>query len=150
MSFCSCCSGLPFSKCCEPFLVGKELPASAEQLMRSRYSAFCLGDVNYLLETSSSALLLNLSTEDLSHTVSSCNFIKLEIIYADSNCVEFKADYLMQQTHEQIHEKSTFVQESGKWKYDSGQHFPTFSHVVKRNDICPCGSGKKFKKCHLN
>lgn len=101
------------------------------------------------MATSSISLRANLSKSDLEQTTNSCQFIKLEIIYADTNEVEFKADYILEHRHEQIHELSMFVQESGKWKYQSGEHFPTFSNLIKRNDVCPCGSGKKYKKCHL-
>src|SRR5205085_4408879 len=50
------------------------------------------------------------------------------------------------------HEVSTFVKEDGRWLFKQG-HAPEVATVrrsapkVGRNDPCPCGSGKKFKKC---
>ena len=51
MQKCYCKSGLEFSACCEPFLRVLEVAPTALSLMRSRYSAYCLGDVNYLQAT---------------------------------------------------------------------------------------------------
>lgn len=48
---CPCCSGKQYSLCCEPFLKGNQIPASAEQLMRSRYSAYVMQDADYLIAT---------------------------------------------------------------------------------------------------
>ncbi len=48
---CPCGSGLPFSRCCEPFLSGEALPGTAEALMRSRYSAYVTENIPYLMET---------------------------------------------------------------------------------------------------
>ena len=49
----TCCCGAPvaLAECCGPFVEGAKFPATAEQLMRSRYSAYCLGRVSYLVET---------------------------------------------------------------------------------------------------
>ena len=46
---CYCKSGLAFSECCEPILRVLEVAPTALSLMRSRYAAYCLGDVNYSL-----------------------------------------------------------------------------------------------------
>ena len=48
---CPCGSGKPFSFCCEPALAGRKPAATAEALMRSRYTAFALGAVDYLINT---------------------------------------------------------------------------------------------------
>ena len=45
---CPCGSGKPFEACCGRFIVKGDLPATAEELMRSRYSAFALGDLNWI------------------------------------------------------------------------------------------------------
>ncbi|MBK5938172.1 hypothetical protein CCR96_02550 [Halochromatium roseum] len=37
---CPCGSGHTLADCCEPFLAGTTMPATAEALMRSRYTAF--------------------------------------------------------------------------------------------------------------
>jgi SEC-C motif-containing protein len=48
---CPCDSGKPFENCCEPFLSGQAQPETAEQLMRSRYTAYTKQDIGYLKRT---------------------------------------------------------------------------------------------------
>jgi len=56
--------------------------------------------------------------------------------------VSFVARYREAQRNGAIIERSRFLCENGHWYYINGQR-PVFG----RNDPCPCGSGKKFKKC---
>src|SRR3712207_6007800 len=48
---CPCGTGLPYAECCGRLHEGMAVAATAEQLMRSRYSAFAVGDPAYLLAT---------------------------------------------------------------------------------------------------
>ena len=48
---CPCGSGLPNDRCCGPLLAGTRQAATAEALMRSRYTAYCTGDTAYVLRT---------------------------------------------------------------------------------------------------
>jgi SEC-C motif domain protein len=48
---CPCGSGRPFDDCCGPHLSGQTIPPTAEALMRSRYSAFAVGQADYLRAT---------------------------------------------------------------------------------------------------
>jgi SEC-C motif-containing protein len=50
-SSCSCQSGTPYTQCCQPLHTGQVKALKAEQLMRSRYSAFVLGKIEYLIAT---------------------------------------------------------------------------------------------------
>ena len=65
--------------------------------------------------------------------------------------VEFKAFYQDKKDNLQIHhEQSVFKKEEGAWFYVSGKIVPSSKSEVisiNRNAPCPCGSGKKFKKC---
>ena len=82
---------------------------------------------------------------------------KLEIVdapevpkYGKEGLVEFKAHYTLKNADHVLHERSKFIKEDGQWFYVSAQHKnPVIqtSTKVGRNDACPCGSGKKFKKC---
>ncbi len=115
-----------------------------EELMRSRYAAFVNEDWEYLVETS-----LHQTLEELSHPTS-IEWLKLEVVDAYDNFVEFKAYYRDSRNSRDsgkialIHEKSAFTQVDGVWKYDDGV---IFNSKIERNEPCPCGSGKKFKKC---
>lgn len=117
--------------------------------MRSRYVAFATGKVEYLYATSSKALQKQLTINELKDSCDNTQFIGLEIIDYNNDWVEFKADYLVDDILSCIHETSQFIKEGDTWKYDSGVLHPSEQTKVKRNDLCPCGSDKKFKKCHM-
>ena len=111
-----------------------------EELMRSRYEAFVKEDWHYIADTS-----IHQTYEELC-TSPSIEWLKLDVLRAYENVVEFKAYYRYNSKIELLHEISTFVQVDGKWKYQDGKLLPS---SIQRNDTCPCGSGKKYKKCCL-
>ncbi len=107
--------------------------------MRSRYSAYVLKLSDYLLDTwhaSTRPLNLDISSDDTP-------WLRLLIIATESEHVEFAAFY----RGGQLHEKSRFVNEEGRWYYLDGEVLPPIEEKVGRNAPCPCGSGKKFKRC---
>jgi len=106
--------------------------------MRSRYDAFVNEDWEYISCTSTCQ-----SLEDLKDSPS-IDWLKLDVLDSYENIVEFKAYYRENKAIRVLHEKSTFVQEDGMWKYQGGE---LFNSKIERNESCPCGSGKKFKKC---
>ena len=141
---CPCKSSLAYTECCKPLIERTKAPSTPLELMRSRYSAFVLGEVEYLIysDTHSSEA----DKEDLLAFSKGVEWIGLTIIKADEDRVEFKAYYNAGGKTELLHEKSRFVQVEGKWKYDTGE---LFHSKIERNIPCPCSSGKKFKKCCL-
>lgn len=122
--------------------------------MRSRYSAFVLGLGEYLVHSWHPDYLGPLTVEELSQT--DTNWDGLEILAAqggpadESGMVEFKAWFLEEDERpflrHCLHERSRFVRYQGRWVYTEGEQDPVPLRVG-RNDPCPCGSGKKFKKC---
>jgi len=112
-----------------------------KELMISRYEAFVKKDWNYLAKTS-----LYQSVEEL-EMMPALEWLKLDVLNAEGSQVEFKAYYRDKDGIGVLHEKSEFVQENGVWKYKDGELYNT---QVQRNESCPCGSGKKFKKCCYN
>lgn len=142
------CGNKLYSQCCEPLITQKEVAESSIQLMKSRYSAFVEHKADYLFQTSSVALKQTLTTEDLYQACVHTEFVRLDIIDFNDTNVEFKAWYLEDDLLGALHEKSNFVLEDGEWKYDSGELQAVPSRKIKRNDLCPCGNNKKFKKCH--
>ena len=147
---CFCGSSLPFDECCSRYIQGKEDAPSALALMKSRYSAFCTQAIDYLCTTCSANALLNNSPEDVAQFAAAAKFIKLEIVNSQLTSipafVEFKAHYLYKNTLCCIHERSAFVKEQGKWRYDEGELYPEPEVKLNRNDHCPCGSGKKLDR----
>lgn len=147
MSSCLCKSK-EVSCPCQDIISAKRKADNPLQLMRSRYVAFATGASDYLYQTSSNKLKLELTEQDLKAACMSCHFIGLTIVEATDTTVEFKADFIADGYLQQIHEQSNFVIEDEHWKYDSGELFDTPIIKIERNEQCPCGSGKKFKKCH--
>lgn len=143
---CPCGSGKSYSDCCELLHKGKTAD-SAESLMRSRFSAFAFQLEDYLRaswhpETRPDDIQLEPSTQ----------WKRLEIISANNDTqqgqVHFKAYYQEKNEWHLLEETSKFLFENGHWFYHSGNYQPKMLQPT-RNDPCPCGSGKKFKKCCL-
>ena len=124
MKQCYCGKAVSFENCCQPILEGKLKATTAEQLMRSRYTAYCVQAVDYLVATTHfSTRKLYLKSDLLSWSQNN-TWVKLEIISATEFEVEFKAFYLNEKLKAQIHhEKSTFVFENGSWFYVDGIFF---------------------------
>ena len=109
-----------------------------EELMRSRYEAFVKEDWKYLAQTS-----VNQTIEELSDSIP-VKYLKLDVLDVYEDIVEFKAYYQQNDKIYVLHEKSKFIQDDGMWKYLDGE---LYNSKIERNESCPCGSGKKFKKC---
>ena len=116
--------------------------------MRSRYSAYVLQDRDYLEQSwHSDHRPQDLILDD------GIRWIGLEVIdfrqQEDQATVEFEARLLVTGKVDAVHENSRFVKLQGRWLYTSGDMLlPTFqSWSPGRNEACPCGSGKKFKRC---
>ena len=121
---CYCGSGDEFSACCEPYILGKNLPKTAEALMRSRYSAYCIHNADYLIATTHSSTRKSHHREDILSFAIENHWVKLEILHSSEKKVEFKAYYLDSSLKAHIHhEKSTFQKEEGRWYYVDGEWF---------------------------
>lgn len=116
---CPCLSGEAFSECCDRFLSGAADAPTAVQLMRSRYSAFVVGDTEYLLATwhpSTRPIVLELDP--------AIRWLRLDIIRREQGgpldrdgIVEFRASYRRDGERGEQHEASSFVREGGRWRY---------------------------------
>lgn len=141
---CYCGSKKEFSECCEPFLKGSLKPLTPKELMRSRYTAYVLGDGKYIVNTAVKEQRYEDDIELIKEYSRSVTWLGLEIIRSEKNIVEFKAYYKDANAIKVQYEKSSFVQEDGMWLYREGE---LFNSKIERNKPCPCGSGKKYKKC---
>lgn len=145
---CPCQSGDGFDECCGRFISQTERPENPEQLMRSRYCAYVLGKQAYL------KLTWHANHRPQSVEIDKrIKWLGLEILDRQSGTeqgkVEFEAHYLIEGRVEAMHEASDFICESGQWQYTTGRQLePSFKPWKPgRNETCPCGSGKKFKRC---
>lgn len=145
---CKCGSGLPYEKCCGRFIDGGMKPEYALELMKSRYSAYALGKGSYLVQTSVKEHRYDADAALIDEFSRNSEWIKLQIVQSSEAAVtamvEFKAYYRENDTVKLHHEKSNFIKEEGEWLYAEGRLFNT---VIGRNEPCPCGSGKKYKRC---
>lgn len=152
---CACGSGQCYSDCCGPFISGQATAPTAEALMRSRYTAYTLADMDYIARTMKAPANEHFDPETARQWATQSRWIKLEILRAhhDENhgVVEFRAHYAYANKHHVLHEISEFSKDQGQWYYISGHTpHPDAGNTVSstgRNVPCPCGSGKKFKKC---
>lgn len=115
---CPCDSGRPYATCCAPWHAGLTMGAHAptpEALMRSRYSAFVLGLVDYLLAT------WHPSTRPAALALSPVKWLGLEVRRAtaegDAGVVEFVARSREGGRAQRMHETSRFVRLNGRWYY---------------------------------
>ena len=149
---CPCGSKKPLQYCCQMYLSQKKKPETAEKLMRSRYTAFCRGNIDYLINTLHPDKRDSKDRQELQQSIKNTKWLGLTIIDTQkgkkndsTGIVEFEAIY---QTDEpkQLHERSQFVKTQGQWFYVDGEILP--STIPKPKQPCWCGSGKKYKQCH--
>nr|WP_222427002.1 YchJ family protein [Hyella patelloides] len=140
--------------CCGKYLSGKEYPATAEQLMKSRYTAFCEGNIDYLIATLHPNKRQENDRQELTKTINNTTWLGLTIVDINQGkkndkigYVEFMAVFKTTEP-QQLHERSRFFKVDGKWFYVDGNILPDL--ILKSSDNCWCGSGKKYKKCHGN
>ena len=91
MENCYCNSNKSFENCCEPFLNKTIFPKTPEQLMRSRYAAYVLQKADYLMETTHIFERKYYSKSEILQWSKSNTWVKLEVVEAFDNIVEFKA-----------------------------------------------------------
>ena len=149
---CYCGTDLTFEHCCQPYIVGQRTPAHAEQLMRSRFSAYVIRNADYIHHTYAVEKRPENVIADIYDFAKSCRFIKLKVLNSEENgdlaTVEFSAQYFYQNLFCQLNELSRFEKRDDQWFYVDGDITPAPDLKVGRNDLCPCGSDKKYKKCH--
>lgn len=121
---CFCGSKKTFASCCEPHIKNSIKPITAEALMRSRYTAYCTQTVDYLVATTHSSTRKFHNKKDILEWSKNNKWLKLEVLEATENTVEFKAYFLDSRLRATVHhEKSTFVKEDGNWFYVDGTFY---------------------------
>lgn len=122
------CGGGPYGSCCRPLHRQKRLAATAEQLMRSRYSAFALGEIEHLLRTQPSDQPLEQRRRSLQATCRQLRWRELVILAAEDGgvgdlegTVRFEAHYSASGKRGLLREYSRFGREGGRpdgaWLY---------------------------------
>jgi SEC-C motif-containing protein len=155
---CPCGSGTPFANCCEPVIKGTRESESAEELMRARYSAFVTGAIDFIVASTHSRTRKEIDLDFIREWSETSKWQGLEILEVkqvneNKAFVSFEARFNQGGEDQRHREKSTFEREDGQWRFVTGDELknPTVRYETPppgRNDPCPCGSGKKYKKCH--
>jgi SEC-C motif-containing protein len=145
---------------CLPFIRGEKRPQTAAELMASRYVAYATGAIDYLLETHDPKTRSETDRKSTEEWSRGAEWQGLEIVSTEqggpedeSGFVEFIARYAMEGKDHVHRERSRFRKIDGRWYFINGQKVGAATvrnegPKVGRNDPCPCGSGKKYKKCH--
>lgn len=159
ISDCPCGSQIEYKACCGVYHHGEQLAPTPEALMRSRYAAYSLGNVDYIKRTMQGKPLVGFKAQEAEVWAKSIEWIGLEIVDVKNTSsqlgyVEFIARFIENGKTQSIHERSEFRYTDGQWFYVDGVHPVNDAALnakkVGRNIPCPCGSQKKFKHCHGN
>jgi SEC-C motif-containing protein len=122
---CPCGSDEPFGRCCLRLHLGERQAETAEQLMRARYSAYAVDDLDYLWQTWHPRTRPDALTPQAGLT-----WTGLEIVDTvdgrtgdTSGEVEFRAHYLQNRRSGTLHERSHFAVRARRWFYVDGELF---------------------------
>jgi SEC-C motif-containing protein len=156
---CPCGSGAALDACCGPTIDGEKKAETAEALMRSRYTAYATGKVEHVFATHDPETRDEIDERSARQWSEKSTWHGLEIVDTkdggpndDTGEVEFIARYELKGEEHAHRERSTFRRVDGDWYFEGGTVRPMGQAVrdqpkIGRNEPCPCGSGKKYKKC---
>ena len=126
--------------------------------MRARYSAFVTGAVDFIVNSTHPRPRKEIDLSFIQEwsetsTWHGLQILETKVVNEDKALVSFEAHYTQNDKEQSHREKSVFEREDGEWKFVTGDELknPTVRYETPRpgrNDPCPCGSGKKYKKCH--
>ena len=147
---CPCGSGAGYNACCEPYISGVATAPTPGKLMRSRYTAYVKQQVDYLIASWHPDCNAAQWRDAIVESFQTTRWLGLTIVAEqngrddDEGFVEFIARFTDgdQASPQAMHERSRFLRQEQRWYYIDGTR-----PQPGRNDPCPCGSGKKYKKC---
>lgn len=157
---CHCGVGDSYETCCAPVHDGSQPAKTAEALMRARYSAFASGNIDFIESSTIESERQHVDREAVEAWSKQSEWQGIEVRSTenggenDSNGeVEFVAHYSIQGQALTHHELAIFEKVDGAWYFVDGhvqaaEPFRRRQAKIGNNDPCPCGSGKKWKKCH--
>lgn len=121
---CYCGNNKTYQDCCEVFHKNSGKTETAEQLMRSRYSAFVLGNGDYLMQSHHASTRPIKEKKEIIKWAKSVQWIKLEVLETSKGnkndtdgTVTFNAYFYEHGKVNVIHEKSAFIKENNHWTY---------------------------------
>jgi len=133
---CPCNPETTYKECCAIFIVGKSHPQTPEQLMRSRYTAYALANIDYIERTMKGPAAVGFDRVSAKKWAESVQWVRLKIVETrldpneDVGYVEFIAYYRDNDVVEKIHENSEFRREDGQWYYWDSVHSESQGEVI--------------------
>jgi SEC-C motif-containing protein len=126
--------------------------------MRSRYSAFVLGKLDYVQKTCGGEAALMFNRAELQRSLPQTEWLGLDILEVEDGqendargMVKFTVRFRQDGRVYTQTERSEFRRIGSEWRYCKGEldvsSRQDAAAKIGRNDPCPCGSGKKYKKC---
>lgn len=121
---CPCESAKDYIDCCGVFISDQKIPATPEELMRSRYTAYYQMNMDYIARTQKSPAADNFDAEDARKWAKKTSWVGLEVIKTEydshKGIVEFRAYYNINGKKNVLHEISEFIFENRRWYYVDG------------------------------
>lgn len=157
---CVCGIGESTETHCLPLIRGERKADTAEALMRARYAAYALGEVDFILETHTPEASKDVDRDSTALWSKQSTWLGLEVVTTEgggaedsAGMVEFIARYKIKNMTVDHRERARFEKHGDRWLFAEGEQIagPPVKRdepKVGRNDPCHCGSGKKYKKCH--
>lgn len=158
-NLCPCGSGASYEACCKPIIEGTAKAATPEALMRARYAAYVVGAIDFIMDSVHPAMRADNDRAQVEAWSRQSEWKGLEILRTEKGgpedqdgVVEFVAKYRSQGVDMAHHEIAQFRRQKGDWYFYDGeiQKQKPYTRAAKKigpNDPCPCGSGRKYKKC---
>ena len=153
---CLCGSKQPYQQCCQGYHDGTNVAQRAEDLLRSRFSAFVLGRLDYIRSTTISSKQTENLTRSLQDVKQDTKWLSLKVLERFPERDKKSSNQLPQIRYVvffekdgqpyQMHELSHFVYEKDQLRYSHGEFKKDIQ--LGRNEPCWCGSEKKLKRCH--
>lgn len=150
---CQCGAPRGYEQCCGLIHRDISMAKSPESLMRARYSAYSSDNLDFIrLSWHSATCPSSVEPNEKGFSWQSLEIVDTQAGGSDDEDgeVEFIAAYIMNGHAGTLHERSEFKRENGEWRYLDGKEIkgqPITSQKVGRNEPCPCGSKKKYKRC---
>jgi SEC-C motif-containing protein len=156
---CPCGSTKTHDACCGPVIRGERAARTAEELMRARYSAYATREIGFLhdsLHPDQRSDYDEKTTRDWAERAEWRGLTIHETTAGgpddEEGTVEFTAAFAEKGEPLEHRELATFRRQGGAWYFETGKVPPVKQYVrespkVGRNEPCPCGSGKKHKRC---
>ncbi len=156
---CVCGIGESTETHCLPVIRGEKAAETAEALMRARYAAYALGEVDFVLASHTPEAGKDVDRAQTEAWSKNSKWLGLEVLSTEgggaedtTGTVEFVAKYKVKNVTLEHRERAKFEKHGGKWLFADAEPIagPPVKHEgprIGRNDPCTCGSGKKYKKC---